>query len=70
MPLNKQQSNSGYWVICVQSYEYEGTEISKGRMKFHKSTRPIVSNKWRRATADEIEAKQSHKGMYFNLTNV
>ena len=32
----------GYWVICVQSYEYDGIEIPKGRMDYHQSTRPIM----------------------------
>ena len=60
----------GYWVICVQSYEYDGIEIPKGRMDYHQSTRPIMSNKWRRATQEEIETRQYHKGNAFNLTNV
>lgn len=61
---------SGYWVICVQSYEYDGIEIPKGRMSYHQSTRPIISNKWRRATQEEIDTKQYHKGNAFNLMNV
>jgi len=59
-----------YWVICVQSYSYEGIDIPKGRMMSYSSERPIVSQKWRLATVEEIESKQSHKGNYFNLKNV
>ena len=60
----------GYWVICTQSYEIDGTEISKGRMDYYTSTRPIMSTKWRRATQDEIETRQYFKGNCFNLKNV
>lgn len=60
----------GYWVICVQSYEYDGIEIPKGRMRYHQSTRLIISNKWRRATQEEIDTRQFHKGNTFNLMNV
>lgn len=64
-------SEHGYWVICVESYEYEGKEIPKGRMHRHESKRPIVSNKWRRATDDEINTMQvTNSGNYFNLKNV
>jgi hypothetical protein len=62
--------SKGYWVICVNSYEYDGEEISKGRMDYHYSTRPIISNNWRRATSDEVETKQNFKGRWFNLKNV
>lgn len=58
----------GYWIICVQSYDYEGTEIPKGRMKYHTSTRPVISKRWRRATEQEVETKQCFKGNYFNLS--
>lgn len=60
----------GYWVICTQSYEIDGIEIPKGRMKYHTSTRPIMSTKWRRAAQDEIETRQYFKGNCFNLKNV
>lgn len=60
----------GYWIICVQSYEYEGIEIPKGRMNYHTSTRQVISNKWRRADFKEVETKQNHKGNWFNLMNV
>lgn len=60
----------GYWVICIQSYEYDGQEIPKGRMCYHTSKRPIVSNKWRKATTDEVETKQKYKNNFFNLKNV
>ena len=60
----------GYWIICVQSYEYEGIEIPKGRMNYHTSTRPVISNKWRRADFKEVETKQNHNGNWFNLMNV
>ena len=60
----------GYWVICVQSYEYDGIEIPKRRMSYHQSTRPIISNKWRRATQEEIDTRQYHKGNAFNLINI
>jgi hypothetical protein len=59
-----------YWVICVNSYEIDGKEFSKGTMKFHESIRPIINNNWRRATEDEIETKQWFKGVWFNLKNV
>jgi hypothetical protein len=58
---------SGYWIICVMSYEYEGVEISQGRMKYHYSTRPVISKKWRRATQKEIETQKYHNGIYYNL---
>ena len=61
---------TGYWVICVTSYEIEGVEIPKGRMDYYTSTRPIVSGKWRAATLDEVETKQRHNGHWFNLKNV
>lgn len=60
----------GYWIICVQSYDYDGREISKGTMKYHTSIRPVISNRWRRATKEEVETKQNHKGNWFNLLNV
>lgn len=59
-----------YWIICVQSYEYDGEEIPKGRMEEYTSGRPLITNRWRRATADEIQTKQRHKGNWFNLKNV
>jgi len=59
-----------YWIICTHSYEVDGTEISKGSMKYHTSTRPVISNYWRLATQDEINTKQWVKGKYFNLKNV
>jgi len=61
---------TGYWVICVTSYEIEGIEIPKGRMDYYTSTRPIVSRKWRTATPDEVETKQRYNGHWFNLKNV
>lgn len=72
---NKVSSNTkcsafGYWVICTQSYEIDGTEISKGRMNYHTSIRPIMSTKWRKATQNEIETRQYFKGNCFNLKNV
>lgn len=60
----------GYWVICVKSYEIDGREIPKGRMDYHVSTRPIINNAWRRATQEEIETRDYHKGNAFNLRNV
>lgn len=59
--------SSGYWIICQYSYEYEGNEIPKGRMKFHTSQRPVLSKRWRRATDEEIKTKRWFKGNYFNL---
>lgn len=53
-----------YWVIC-RSYEYEGKEIQTGSMHQHHSTRPIISNNWRRATDEEIKGMQWHKGKYY-----
>ena len=62
--------NIGYWIICVQSYDYEGEEIPKGRMEHYTSIRPVQSRKWRRATDDEVATKQNHKGNWYNLKNV
>ena len=60
----------GYWIICVQSYQIDGTEIPKGRRGHHTSKRPVVSRKWRRATQDEIDNMDKFKGNCFNLKNV
>lgn len=60
----------GYWVICVQSYEIDGADISKGTMKYHASIRPIISNKWRRATEKEVADMKCFKGKFYNLNNV
>ena len=62
--------NIGYWIICVQSYEIDGEEISKGTMKYHTSTRPVMNKKWRRASSNEVESMQCHKGNYYNLADV
>lgn len=59
-----------YWVICVNSYEYDNKEIPKGRMNMHYSQRPIISRNWRRATENEINTKKWFKGNYFNLGTV
>lgn len=59
---------AGYWIICIESYNYEGTEIPKGRMDYHTSTRPVISKKWRRATQEEIDTRKYHKGNAYNLT--
>lgn len=59
-----------YWVICVNSYEYDDTYIPKGRMQKHYSQRPIQNRDWRRATQDEIDTKDWFKGNFFNLKNV
>lgn len=60
-------NGNGYWVICVQSYEVDGVEISKGKMSYHTSVRPIISNKWRRATQEEIETREYGKRGAYNL---
>ena len=60
----------GYWEICTKSYEIDGTEIPKGRMSYHTSTRPTVNQDWRRATQEEIDTRQYYKGNAFNLRNV
>jgi hypothetical protein len=57
----------GYWIICTRSYSYCGEEIPKGRMKYHDSTRRVISDYWREATQVEVETKQYYKGNYFNL---
>lgn len=59
-----------YWIICVNSYEYDGKEISKGSMHLHYSMRPVMSKNWRRATGDEVVTKNWFKGNWFNLKNV
>ena len=59
----------GYWEICTKSYEIDGTEIPKGRMSYHTSTRPTVNQDWRRATQEEIDTRQYYKGNDFNLRN-
>ena len=64
------QRTKGYWVICTKSYEIDGIEIPKGRMDYYTSTRPIVNSNWRKATQDEVDSKQYHKGSAFNLKNV
>lgn len=56
-----------YWVICTQSYDYEGIEIPKGRMSLHGSIRPIVSNRWRKASDFEITNMKSHRGNNYFL---
>lgn len=60
----------GYWEICTESYEIDGVEIPKGRMKYHTSTRPTINQDWRRATQEEIETMQFYKGNAFNLRYV
>lgn len=57
------------WLICIISYEIEGTEIPKGRMEYTNCRFP-VNGKWRNATQEEIDTKQCFKGNYFNLKNV
>lgn len=58
----------GIWIICIESYEIDGQEFSKGRLEY--SSRIPLNNKWRQATPDEIENKQrSNKGNWFNLKN-
>lgn len=59
---NIDYNNNGYWVICIRTYNYTGEEIPKGRMDYHTSKRPIVSEHWRRATEEEVNSKQSYKG--------
>jgi len=53
---------NGYWIICINGYEYDGVEIPKGRMNFHTSIRPVINDSWRRATEIEVEQKQYFKG--------
>ncbi len=60
----------GHWVICTCSYEIDGVNIPKGRMDYYTSKRPIQNPDWRRATQEEINAKQFFKGNHFNLMNV
>lgn len=57
----------GYWVICISSYTIDGIAVPKGRMHYHTSIHPIVSNNWRVATEKEIEGKKIHKGNFYNL---
>jgi len=57
----------GYWIICVTSYEYDGNEIPKGRMSYHTSLRPVISNKWRRATDIEVRDRKYHKGNAYHI---
>lgn len=62
----------GIWIICIKSYYLEcGTEIPKGRM-FPSNARwsQACSPNYRRATEEEIETKQWHKGNWFNLKNI
>lgn len=63
---------SGIWLICIKSYYLEcGSEIPKGRMEYsYAQFRQACSPNWIRATDDEIETKQWHKGNWFNLKNV
>lgn len=62
--------NKGQWLICIQGYFLEnGNEIPKGRMEYSYGRFP-VSGLWRRATEEEIESKNWHKGNYFNLSNI
>ncbi len=56
----------GYWVICVNSYDFEGKYTPKGRMNYHTSTFPIINTDWRRATEEEIETKKWFKGNFYN----
>lgn len=56
----------GYWIICVSSYEIDGNEVSRGKMEYYNSHRPILSKNWRRATDKEIEARKWHKGVWYN----
>ncbi len=60
----------GYWIICISTYDYEGEEIPKGRMEYYQSTQPVMSDKWRRATQEEIDTRRQYKGNTFNLMNV
>lgn len=66
MKIEKSILSKGHWKICTESYEIEGIEIPKGRMCFYTSTRPIVNQRWRRATQEEIDTRQYHKGNAFN----
>ena len=61
---------SGYWEICTKSYEIDGVEIPKGRMRYHTSTRQTINTYWRRATQEEIDTMRYYKGNVFNLRNV
>jgi len=58
----------GYWIICLASYEYDGEEISKGRMMYHTSKIPVISNRWRAATKTEIDGMKKFKGKSYYLT--
>jgi hypothetical protein len=70
LPCVSGSALKGYWEICTKSYEIDGVEIPKGRMSYHTSTRPTINQDWRRATQEEIDTMQYHKGNAFNLRNV
>ena len=57
----------GYWIICVNSYEFEGVHIPKGRMVHHTSKRQILNPDWQKATQEEIDTRKYFKGNAFNL---
>lgn len=45
-----------YYVICVTSYEIEGTIFNKGDIEWKpKECRPIVNDDWRRAKKEEVD---------------
>ena len=44
----------GYYIICTQGYLFEGIEFKKDEIRYHESTQPVFSSKWRRATEAEV----------------
>jgi len=68
--IEKENLKKGCWMICTKSFEIDGTKTPKGRMFYHIPMRPIVNPDWRKATQEEIDTRQYHKGNAFNLRNV
>jgi hypothetical protein len=68
--MSNKNEFKGYWIICTQSYKYDGQEIPKGRMYYHNSTRSILSNRWRKATEKEVLEKKYGKNGFYNIQTI
>lgn len=52
----------GYYVICTETYEYDGIFIKKGQVDYHNSTQPVFSKRWRDATDKEVQEYKQRIG--------
>ena len=56
------------WIICINGYEVDGNEFTKGTMKRQeKGCRGFHETYWRYATKLEVETKKWFNGNHYNL---